>query len=686
MVFFDMTVTCDNLTVSIPVEGESYRDHYKLMINRSKQLQSAVELAIEKRTENGKLIYVTPYEESENTVCLAVGICLEKLGLEEGKNAILNGIRSIWKTDSAELTSCKEVSAEMLMSLYTTAESNEMIRSCQRAMEKVGFTYFEHHCCKVHEEILKGGISYEDAKTKADSMMSNSNFYEELERIYSSENMQEYYGNPVHYVIRTGNREACRSMVNLLGEALLENHRLLGTRVTYINNITRGCFDDPDLENIFRVGQGNIVVVELGGENENVPMYIGRAYEEVIRYFTSMVEKYHHNTLFVFFINEKSPSSLVDIAKEVKQHVRLIEISEGCGTREQAKKYLLEKGKEARFPMAESDVEELLASEESLSFSEANAIYSDWERNCLSDRIYKAYKVADGLYAKEEEPTDTAYAELKSMIGLTQVKQVVDDIIDAGKIRELRGQMGLNEDKSSLHMIFTGTPGTAKTTVARLLARILNNEGVISTDHVVECGRADLVGKYVGWTAKAVKEKFKQARGGILFIDEAYSLVDRDKSFGDEAINTIVQEMENHREDVIVIFAGYPDKMKEFLDKNEGLRSRIAFHVNFPNYNQQELLEILNLMVKNKGFKALDQKTQDKCLTIFEAACTNEQFGNGRFVRNLLEQAIMKQSARVVRANRGKRITKAKLLSLIAEDFEVNAGEQYKTVKKVIGF
>ena len=182
------------------------------------------------------------------------------------------------------------------------------------------------------------------------------------------------------------------------------------------------------------------------------------------------------------------------------------------------------------------------------------------------------------------------------------IKALVDQIINTAKIRQSRSKMGLDNYNVSQHMLFTGNPGSAKTTVARLMAEILKQEGVLETGHFVECGRADLVGKYVGWTAQIVQKKFREAVGGILFIDEAYALVDDTNSFGAEAINTIVQEMENRRDNVIVIFAGYPDKMEHFLSENEGLRSRIAFHLDFPDYNAEEMLQILELMVKNKGY------------------------------------------------------------------------------------
>ncbi|MBP3199636.1 MAG: AAA family ATPase, partial [Butyrivibrio sp.] len=199
-----------------------------------------------------------------------------------------------------------------------------------------------------------------------------------------------------------------------------------------------------------------------------------------------------------------------------------------------------------------------------------------------------------------------------------------------------------------------------------------------------ECGRADLVGNYVGWTAKVVKSKFREAKGGILFIDEAYALVDDSNSFGDEAINTIVQEMENHRDDVIVIFAGYPVKMKAFLDKNEGLRSRIAFHIDFPDYKAEELAQILDLMAGKKGYILADE-AEAKCMEIFRSASQKPEFGNGRFVRTLLEQAEMAQAGRIMADYSGKSIDRDALKVLKAEDFEVNAGKVGKEEKK-IGF
>ena len=229
---------------------------------------------------------------------------------------------------------------------------------------------------------------------------------------------------------------------------------------------------------------------------------------------------------------------------------------------------------------------------------------------------------------------------------------------------------GLSEEKMCNHMIFTGNPGTAKTSVARLFARILKDNNVISKGHIVEVGRADLVGKYVGWTAPTVKKKFKEALGGILFIDEAYSLVDdRDGMYGDEAINTIVLEMENHRDELIVIFAGYPDKMEEFLNKNPGLRSRIAHYIHFEDYNADELCQIASHIASQKGL-IIDEGAMAKIKGVMENAIAQSDFGNGRYVRNVIEKARMAQSSRLVHMDFDS-ISQDDIKTIREEDIEI---------------
>ena len=212
----------------------------------------------------------------------------------------------------------------------------------------------------------------------------------------------------------------------------------------------------------------------------------------------------------------------------------------------------------------------------------------------------------------------------------------------------------------------------------------MKENGLLSKGHLVEVGRGDLVGKYVGWTAQIVQKKFQEAKGGVLFIDEAYSLVDdRDGSFGDEAINTIVQEMENHRDELVVIFAGYPDKMEEFLNKNPGLRSRIAFHVPFADYNADELCMIADLMGEQHKVSFTDE-AKKKLHEIFDDAKNREGFGNGRYVRNVLEMAQMNQAGRILQMDADK-VSKKDITTITDSDIEAPCIGDVK-VKRPIGF
>ena len=176
----------------------------------------------------------------------------------------------------------------------------------------------------------------------------------------------------------------------------------------------------------------------------------------------------------------------------------------------------------------------------------------------------------------------------------------------------------------------------------------MKENDILSKGKLIEVGRNDLVARYVGWTAKTVKAKFAEAKGSVLFIDEAYSLLDnRSGSFGDEAINTIVQEMENTREDTIVVFAGYPREIEHFMSRNPGLSNRIAYHINFPDYNEGKLFEIAKAMLKEQNLK-LDESAIPRVKSIIVSGCRESNFGNGRYVRNILDKAKMKQASRLV--------------------------------------
>lgn len=366
--------------------------------------------------------------------------------------------------------------------------------------------------------------------------------------------------------------------------------------------------------------------------------------------------------------------------------IRFVEIEEELFKQNKARELLREKAAADDI----TDITSLLAKvpedeEKGYFISDINQIYSDWLDERLGNEVFPLYSSIKLPERKVEETIGDAYGMLQNLIGLKSVKQVVNEALDFCKYQKMFSDSGLSDLSPTRHMVFTGNPGTAKTTVARLFAQIMKDNKVLPKGRLIEVGRQDLVGKYVGWTAKLVEKAFNDARGSVLFIDEAYSLCDdRDGMYGDEAINTIVQLMENRRDETIVIFAGYPDKMQAFLDKNPGLRSRIAFHVNFDDYNEDELVDILKLMASENNV-SLSAEVDEKVRAILSRAIEEKDFGNGRFVRNMFERARMRQASRIVRMD-SKSIDNHVLITLEADDFIMPDAMDHKVCHRTIGF
>ncbi|MBE3592606.1 MAG: stage V sporulation protein K [Thermoanaerobacter sp.] len=284
---------------------------------------------------------------------------------------------------------------------------------------------------------------------------------------------------------------------------------------------------------------------------------------------------------------------------------------------------------------------------------------------------YRFEKKAEKEISKELEQVDEkklqeeALRELNSLIGLHKVKEIIYEIYAFSQLQMKRKKEGLATDSIVLHMIFKGNPGTGKTTVARILGKLLKGMGVLEKGHVVEVERADLVGEYIGHTAHRVRENVKKALGGILFVDEAYSLArGGEKDFGKEAIDTLVKEMEDNRNKFILILAGYKHEMEYFLNTNPGLRSRFPIQIDFPDYTIEELLQIAEVMVKNRQYK-LTESAKRKLMKILIKNDASREMGNARMVRNLIEKAIRKQAVRVLNK---VNITKEDLITIDSID------------------
>lgn len=267
-------------------------------------------------------------------------------------------------------------------------------------------------------------------------------------------------------------------------------------------------------------------------------------------------------------------------------------------------------------------------------------------------------------------------AEMDRIVGLREVKDYVLSLEQNYVIQRLRESRGMKADVPAMHMIFTGNPGTGKTTIARLVSRYLKAMGVLTGGQLVEVTRADLVGKYVGHTAPLTQQVIRSAIGGVLFIDEAYALYrGADDSFGLEAIDTIVKGMEDNRQNLIVILAGYSREMEEFLTANSGLKSRFPNIIEFPDYTAEELLRITRITVENKGY-ALDAACDAPLTAYFAArqAADARTAGNGRMARNLVEDAILNQSRRLT-AGDVSVLTQQNLETLLPEDFDLTPKE-----------
>ena len=252
-----------------------------------------------------------------------------------------------------------------------------------------------------------------------------------------------------------------------------------------------------------------------------------------------------------------------------------------------------------------------------------------------------------GLSLQGEQAPPSSSDMLAQLIGLKDVKEQVRKIAAFARMKKDMETLGRTSVPVALNMEFVGNPGTAKTTVARILAGIFQEIGILSSSQIVEAGRADLVAGYIGQTAINVKSVFKRARGKLLFIDEAYSLAsDSQRDFGYEAINTIVQEMENSRGDTVVVFAGYPEEMENFFSMNPGLRSRVPFRISFPDYSTDEMAQIVALEAQKRGF-SLCSRALEKAVSLCGEAKHRSDAGNGRFCRNLVENAILGYALRV---------------------------------------
>ncbi|MDT0633711.1 CbbX protein [Spectribacter hydrogenoxidans] len=259
----------------------------------------------------------------------------------------------------------------------------------------------------------------------------------------------------------------------------------------------------------------------------------------------------------------------------------------------------------------------------------------------------------------------------RTLVGLKPVKTRIREIAALLVVDRVRRDFNLESGAPTLHMSFTGNPGTGKTTVAERMAEILHRLGYVREGHLVSVTRDDLVGQYIGHTAPKTKEVIKKAMGGVLFIDEAYYLYrpENERDYGQEAIEILLQVMENRRDDLVVILAGYGDRMQKFFTSNPGFRSRIAHHIDFPDYEPEELLAIGDIMLAEQSYH-LSEEARTAFSEYVERRMQQPHFSNARSIRNALDRARLRQANRLFQS--GGTITKRDLVTLTADDIRAS--------------
>lgn len=606
--------------------------------------------------------------------------------IAKSKAVFANALNAFWDINKLMVENVKyeEISLHATETLLQRACRNDFIANDNDILKLFQLDeILQTHLIEFGEYFSEEYVIKSSLKKRAAELLCEDTLVPELDRIYAGAQREFTLGNPVHYLIQTDSKVIREKIIEVLMSALYANNRLQSRRYCAVAYTDGECGPDEYLDKLYESCDGSAMVATYS-VGDAIESEFANASMEIVSKLCGVLKK-HKNEVLTVLCLPRSCEKIKSAFYEQLGDITIVELTEETVFGEKAKKYLCQMAKnqgvkadDRLLSLVDGDAKGYLASDLSRHFDR-------WFNGYLKSEVFPQY--ASFAVARDsilnEKPKGDAYTQLQNMIGLTEAKKVITQALDYHKAQRMFREFGMKTDKNAMHMVFTGNPGTAKTTVARLFAQIMKDNGLLSKGDLYEVGRSDLVGKYVGWTAKIVKEKFRAAKGSVLFIDEAYSLLDdRGGMYGDEAINTIVQEMENNREDLVVIFAGYPKEMEQFMERNPGLRSRIAFHVPFEDYSASELYEIAKMIASQKGV-TLSESTRETLVPAFEQIVGESDFGNGRYVRNLIERAKMRQASRLIQMN-PQQMNRETISTLEAQDFEFPT--KTKPQKRAIGF
>jgi AAA+ superfamily predicted ATPase len=565
---------------------------------------------------------------------------------------------------------CTEITFSAFESIIGLSCQNDYIKDDNVVLKKLGLYSLDDRCFS--ETLISGKAKKPELCRIAKELLCDETLIPEINRIYKGCSANTFStGHPVHYMIQidnTGNREqAIAALLN----ALYNNRRIQSKRYSSIHfDQNSSDYSMRTLEEIWKSNTGGTVVIEYFCSKEYSSNY-AEPFADALGNICLLMKKYKNRVLTLLCLPFGKDNLRLSFIENLGT-LTLITITEGIVYGQRAKQHLKQIASKAGIKPDQKLYRQISDPKKGYRISELTGIYDHWYSGQLKSVLYPQYSgfSSSEKLAEHKKYRGSAFSQLNEMIGLQNAKKTIGMALDYFKAQTIFQDKNINQDMPSMHMVFTGNPGTAKTTVARLFSQIMKENGYLSVGNLIEVGRADLIGKYVGWTADIIKKKFEEAEGSVLFIDEAYALVDKEHGqYGDEAISTIVQCMENLRENLIVIFAGYPEPMETFINRNAGLKSRIAFHIQFDDYSPEELYDILKLMAKEKGL-TLSADVPGKVLPILRTAVQAKDFGNGRFVRNMLEQAQFRQAKRLLSIG-SSMVTEEEVHILFDEDFEL---------------
>jgi len=568
-----------------------------------------------------------------------------------------------------ESVSVKEISVTSYMNGLRVSYRNRFISDDDTFAENLGLeTLFNSHNSFFSDRVVDEKKTVEELKTDVEKYHLGDEYKTELNRVLAGKNRKVFLGNPANYLMISKDDMARKMMTRDLISALHRRGRLQSKRYTIIDLSDRAC-SLTDLEDFYKINEGATVILKVYAENFGEGEHARSILD--MKKVCELVRKKGAKTLTVFSMDTPSDKNRTKL-ENYMMGIPMVVFTDNLYKKQTAGEELLKMAQAEEFSFSQEILEKVEKTERSYTYGELAQLYNEWRAEYMGTDVFPEYKKFVTHISEEEKKNacrSDAYTRLQEMIGLTQAKKVIDGAINYFKLQQEYRNRGIEFHRPAMHMCFTGTPGTAKTSVARLVAEILKDNGILSEGKLVEVGRAELVGRFVGHTAPQVKEMFDRAKGSVLFIDEAYALVEDKKGlYGTEAINEIVQEMENRREDTIVILAGYPKEMKELLEWNPGMKSRIAFHVSFDDYTEHELLDITKLLAKDRGMR-LDESAEEKLLSIYANARKDVGFGNGRFARNLLEKAKFNQANRFMKRDL-QFVSDEEMCTLTADDFD----------------